>query len=117
MNAVINRSVAKLALAAAAVCPFALSHADRVGQLDGTPQIVVEYDDLDISNTRGLETLYDRIQLAAASVCGYDRLHKELSRQRRPSACYEAAVDNAIEQVNQPMLTALHRAKGRTRVG
>jgi hypothetical protein len=50
-------------------------------------------------------------------VCDYDRLHKELARQRRPAACYHAAVDNAIKQVNQPMLTALHRAKSKSAVG
>jgi UrcA family protein len=117
MNPVITKSALGLTLAAALAGPFAVAHGDRVGQLNGVPQIVVDYDDLDISHQQGLETLYSRIQYAAMDVCGYDRLHKELSRQRRPAACYHAAVDNAIQQVNQPMLTALHRAKSKAVVG
>jgi UrcA family protein len=117
MNPVITKSALGLTLAAALAGPFALAHGDRVGQVDGVPQIVVAYDDLDISHRQGLEALYSRIQYAAMDVCGYDRLLKELSRQRRPAACYHSAVDNAIKQVNQPMLTALHRAKTRTAVG
>lgn len=115
MNAVITKSA--LTLAAALVAPVAVTHADRVGQLNGVPQIVIAYDDLDISHPQGLEMLYSRIQYAAMDVCDYDRLHKELSRQRRPAECYHAAVDNAIKQVNQPMLTALHRAKSKSAVG
>lgn len=117
MNAMIKKSISSLTLTAALLGPFAVAHADRVGQLDGVPQIVVAYDDLDITRPQGLETLYARIQYAAMDVCDYDRLHKELARQRRPAACYHAAVDNAIKQVNQPMLTALHRAKSKAAVG
>ena len=117
MNTVLKKSAATLTLTAALVGPFALAHADRVGQLAGVPKIVVHYDDLDITHKQGLEMLYSRIQYAAMDVCDYDRLHKELSRQRRPAACYRAAVDDAIKQVNQPMLTALHREKSKTAVG
>lgn len=117
MNAAIKKSAVTLTVAAALVGPFAAAHADRVGQIDGTPKIVVNYDELDISNPHGLEMLYTRIENAAMSVCGYDRLHKELSRQRRPAACYRAAVDDAIKQVNQPTLTAYHRAKSKSAVG
>ncbi|MFC4314993.1 UrcA family protein [Steroidobacter flavus] len=101
-------------LAASLVGAFAVAHADRVGQLKGTPKIVVNYDDLDISSPHGLEQLYTRIENAAMSVCDYDRLHKELARQRRPAACYQAAVDDAIKQVNKPTLTALHKTKAKT---
>lgn len=117
MNAVTKKSAVTLTLAAALVGPFGVAHADRVGQLDGPPKIVVNYDELDISSPHGLEVLYTRIEYAAMSVCGYDRLHKELSRQRRPAACYQAALDDAIRQVNQPRLTALHRAKVKSAVG
>jgi len=117
MNAVIKKSAVSLTLAAAMVVPFAVAHADRVGQVNGVPQIVVNYDDLDISHPQGLEELYSRIQYAAMDVCGYDRDPKELARQVRPAACYHAAVDNAIKQVNKPQLTALHHAKAKTAVG
>ena len=114
MNAAITKPTLTLTLAAALVVPFAIAHADRVGQLDGTPKIVVNYEDVDISNPQGLAVLYSRIQYAAMNICGYDRLHKELARQRRPAACYRAAVDDAINQVNQPVLTAYHRAKSKS---
>lgn len=117
MNAAMIKPAVTLTLAAALVGPFAIAHADRVGQLDGTPKIVVNYDDVDISSSQGLEILYSRIQYAAMDVCGYDRLHKELSRQRRPATCYRAAVDDAIKQVNQPVLTAYHRAKSKSMPG
>jgi UrcA family protein len=117
MNAVIKKSAVGLTLAAAMVAPFAVAHADRVGQLEGVPKIVVNYDDLDISHPQGLEELYTRIQYAAMDVCDYDRLPKELARQRRPAACYHAAVDDAIRQVNKPQLTALHHAKAKAVVG
>jgi UrcA family protein len=114
MNVAITKPAMTLTLAAALVGPFALAHADRVGQLDGTPKIVVNYEDVDISNPQGLEVLYARIQYAAMDVCGYDRLHKELARQRRPATCYRAAVEDAIKQVDQPVLTAYHRAKSKS---
>ncbi|WP_157994314.1 UrcA family protein [Peristeroidobacter agariperforans] len=114
MNAAKSKSAVSLTLAAALVGPFAVAHADRVGQLEGTPKIVVNYEDVDISNSQGLATLYSRIQYAAMDICDYDRLHKELSRQRRPEACYRAAVDDAIKQVNQPVLTAYHRTKSKS---
>jgi UrcA family protein len=106
-----------LTLATTLIGFSAAAFADRVGQLEGTPKIVVDYGDLDISNPHGLDLLYTRIENAAMQVCGYDRLPKELARQRRPAACYTAAVDDAIKQVNQPQLTALHRAKSKGSVG
>lgn len=117
MNAVFKKSAASLTLAAAIAGLCGVAHADRVGQLDAVPKIVVNYNDLDISHQDGLETLYARIEYAAMDVCDYDRLHKELSRQRRPAACFHAAVDDAIRQVNQPQLTALHLAKTKAAVG
>lgn len=117
MNAVIKKSAVTFTLATALVGFSAAAFADRVGQLEGTPKIVVDYGELDISNPEGLELLYTRIENAAMTVCGYDRLPKELARQRRPAACYTAAVDDAIRQVNKPQLTALHRAKVKAPVG
>jgi len=117
MNAAITKSAMALTLAIALAGFSAGALADRVGQLEGTPKVVVNYEDLDISNPQGLEVLYTRIENASMEVCGYDRLHKELARQRRPEACYTAAVDDAIRQVNKPELTALHRVKAKAAVG
>lgn len=117
MSALIKKSAVSLLLATAIVMPFTVTHADRVGQLKGVPQIVINYDDLDISHPQGLEMLYARIQYAAMDVCDYDHNPKELARQRRPAACYRAAVDDAIKQVNKPQLTALHHAKSKSAVG
>lgn len=122
MKAVIKKSATSLTLAAAMVGSFAVAHADRIDQLEvdpleRVPEIVVSYDDLDISNPRGLDELYSRIEEGAMSVCGYDRNRKELARQRRLSACYHAAVNDAIRQVNLPQLTALHHSKTKTAAG
>jgi UrcA family protein len=117
MKTASKKSAVTSTLTVALLGGFAVAHADRVGQLEGPPKIVVNYDDLDISHPRGLEELYSRIETAAMTLCDYDRLHKELARQRRPAACYRAAVDDAIRQVNKPTLTALHKTKARTIAG
>ncbi len=118
MKVVSTKSAAILTLGAMLLGSAAVAHADRATELNGsTPEIVVSFKDLDITRQHGINELYSRIQRAAKSVCDYDRLRKELARQRRSAACYRAAVDDAIQQINHPKLTALHRAKSRPLLG
>jgi UrcA family protein len=119
MKSAITTSALNSTLAAALLGCFAMAHADPVSDLlrQPAPEIIIGYDDLDISHPRGLEELYTRIERAAMAVCDYDRMHKELARQRRPAACYKAAVEDAVRQVNKPTLTALHKTKAKTIAG
>jgi UrcA family protein len=61
----------------------------------------VRYGDLDLSKPRDAARLYARITLAAREVC---RDYKWSSVQLD---CYEAAVNEAVAKVHQPLLSAL----------
>lgn len=119
MNAVIAKSTATVAMAAALIGHSTLARADRlVDRNDGNgPSITINYSELDISKPQGLEVLYARIKHAAKAVCGFDGSPQELSRSRHLEACYRTSLDNAIRQINRPKLTALHRAKSRSALG
>jgi UrcA family protein len=120
MNAVLAKSAVTLTLAAALIAPAAPAYADR---LDGAvtvsdvPTIRVSYAELDINKPRGLEVLYSRIQRAAKTVCGVDDSRRELARGRHATACYQTAVEGAVNQINRPTLTALHRVKSKAEFG
>ena len=54
--------------------------------------------------------LYRRLQLASKRVCGVESLRvvgnvRMLSNQRK---CYAESLDEAVAEVNNPRLTALH---------
>lgn len=120
MNAVLAKSAVTLTLAAALIAPVTPAYADR---LDGAvtvrdvPTIRVSYAELDINKPRGLEVLYSRIQRAAKTVCGFDYSMRDLSRGRHVTSCYQAAVEDAVKQINRPTLTALHRVKSKAEFG
>ena len=68
----------------------------------------VSYADLDLSTQAGAATLYSRIRSAAKTVCGYD---DSSYRHFAFTRCFKQAVGNAVAQVNNPQLTALHQGK------
>ena len=118
MNTVVAKSTAILTLAVALIGHSVLAHADRRDGAAGSgPSITISYSELDVSRPRGVEVLYTRIKRAARSVCGIDRLHRELSGGRRAMACYQSTLDDAVMQVNRPTLTALHRASSKSALG
>lgn len=118
MNAVVAKSAATVILAAASIGYTLVASADRlVAEVGSVPTATVKYGDLNIGTPQGLEMLYARINRAARAVCGFDHSHKELQRSRPSHSCYRAAVENAVNKVNQPTLTALHRSKSKAAVG
>ena len=64
--------------------------------------------DLDLARERDAHILYERIDYAARSVCRADEFSHDARRLRHLRQCVEAAVANAVERANAPLLTAIH---------
>lgn len=75
---------------------------------------VVQYHDLDLSTDAGLQALYARIKTAAKRVCFHETSgHSLLDKQEQYFACYKYAVANAVRDIGQARLAAIHRAQSR----
>jgi len=71
------------------------------------PSVIVKYSDLDIARGSGAETLYQRLQAAARQVCGsYDG--RNLNAADAWKACYNQALDEAVNDVGNARLSELH---------
>ncbi len=70
---------------------------------------IVKFADLDLTDTRAVEVLYERIKSAADKVCepADSRSVETLVHVRR---CMKHAVAQAVRDVNSPGLTSLHMA-------
>ena len=67
------------------------------------PSKKVRFNDLDLSTPKGAKILYDRISAAAHDVCGTtDPIMRQATRE-----CIAHAIDQAVKDVNAPMLTSL----------
>jgi UrcA family protein len=81
----------------------------------GVRTLVVRYYDIDLTRPEGAQVLYRRIGSAARQACGYLDI-RDLKGNAEFDECYARAVDDAVAQVNSPMLTALHHSRSRTRL-
>ena len=77
----------------------------------GTPEAQVSksvsYEVHDLTNARGVERIYRRLQSAAHEVCdGYDV--RGASTARAHQLCFDAALTAAIARVDAPLLTERH---------
>jgi UrcA family protein len=71
------------------------------------PTKKVVYGDLNLETEQGARTLYSRLRIAAEEVCApYQNI--ELARRGPWYKCMDRAVTLAVEQVNRPMVTAVH---------
>lgn len=73
--------------------------------------VAVSYSELDLSKPAGVEVLYDRLQRAAAKVCGFHERTSSLfytSTTAEKKACYQDALSRAVAQVDAPLLQAQH---------
>jgi UrcA family protein len=75
-----------------------------------SPNQRVESRDLDLSRFADVEALYGRIRSAARSVCRADRASWDVKRVLHARLCVEDAIESAIAQADQPLLTTVHRA-------
>jgi UrcA family protein len=89
----------------------------RAADLDpafGPRSQVVVYDDLNLANPKGAESLYDRIASAAKTVCD-SRNSRSLTSLAYHRACVAETIDRAVNAVGSPQLTAVYQARmGRT---
>ena len=70
---------------------------------------VVNYSDLDLTQSADTQRLYARLRYASQRVCAsYDS--RELRMQSLREACLDKALSAAVEQVNDAKLTSLHAA-------
>jgi UrcA family protein len=99
--------VSKLTLAVVAVVAATASFA-ATPSVD-TPSVSVRYDDLNLSTSDGVNSLYRRISAAARDVCPgvYSRDLAEAAIARH---CEADAVARAVSQVNNAHLAMVHAA-------
>jgi len=91
----------------AATCSL-LSLTASAAQLE-PPQQAVHYGDLDLSKQKDTQLLYRRLRAASEQVCGIrDRATARVLIRRE---CAATALNNAVVDVGNPALLALHAAK------
>lgn len=72
----------------------------------------VVFQDLDLTNSSGIATLYGRLRAASVEVCR-PLESKLVEGHFRHRDCVKSALDEAVAQVGKPSLTAYHQAKAR----
>lgn len=72
--------------------------------------VVVQYDDLNLNSGTGIKSLYARLENAADQACGGKPDLKELRMMTQYRACYQAALDRAVDKIGNRNLHGLHRA-------
>jgi UrcA family protein len=77
------------------------------------PSRVVQYTTEALTSNDGLQDLYRRIQFAAKQVCP-DSFSKDLHANELVRACRQQAVANAIHQINNSQLAALHDSSSKS---
>jgi UrcA family protein len=79
-----------------------------------TDSMKITVSDLDLSQREGVETLYSRLQKGADNVCGVKYTQVTGSRvasskiKQQHRKCYAQALNNAVKNINNKMLTDLH---------
>jgi UrcA family protein len=80
--------------------------ADRTGPSYGS--VVVQYSDLDLGSAAGNKALYARLSAAAERACGKEQNSRDLKRRAQYRACYDSALDRAVDKIGSRELQALH---------
>ena len=109
MNTLVKRSMTAFALTAALASLSLPAQADPAASSE--PNITVKFRDLDLTKAEGVATLYQRIERSARLVCTDSSSPYDAGRVETFQRCYQAAIQDAVASINQPTLTALHRAK------
>jgi UrcA family protein len=77
---------------------------------DAPRHVDVHFADLDLNRTEGAASLYQRLRLAAETVCtGVS--DRDPARAARGKACVSEAIATAVAQINRPILNAYYRSK------
>jgi UrcA family protein len=90
----------------------------RAADGDVIRQVVVRYDDLNLSSPRGAAALYSRISGAAHEVCGaQDSDIRDVGIRSSVNACVRKAISGAVTRVGRPELFAIYNAKNPAPLG
>lgn len=86
----------------------AASAAEFTGGWATTTFLNVPYGDLNLSHPAGAQVMLQRIQFAARRVCGGIPDIREIKERWYFKACVEDATDEAVEELDIPLVTSLH---------
>ncbi|HEY3888965.1 MAG TPA: UrcA family protein [Caulobacteraceae bacterium] len=103
-----------LSLAIAAAQAAAASEASRVQTSDsGVISVATPISDLNLSTPEGAKALLARLRHAASIACG-DRPDRweGLQAIQTYKVCLRKSMDDAVDQVHAPLVTALYRGHG-----
>jgi UrcA family protein len=111
----IRSALAGLAIACVAASAQAAGPV-RPGKAPNT--IVVDYSDLDLTDAGGTKTLYARLRYAAERACGGEPTTREFWARQIYGQCFEQALNDAVLDIDDATLRALHdTANRRSTVG
>ena len=109
--------VAMTALAATAGVTTTAQAGDAARANPRYDSVIVKYSDLDLSSAAGARALFARLSAAAESACGNAPGTRDLQRQAQFRACYESALQRAVDKVGSRELQALHASGAADHVG
>ncbi len=101
-----RKQLIAIALGAALTIP-ALSMAATMPQNNDNNRIIVSFSDLNLSNDKGVETLYQRIKVGARQFCGTVS-PRQLNLYRLNKECVNRAIADAVESIDNEKLKQLH---------
>ena len=112
MNALIKQSTAITLIAISLIAAGRALAADpRAPQsVENKAGIRVHYADLDLSKPEDVSILYKRISRAARDNCGTDAAAWD-GRTSLLKKCIGQTIEDAVNRINKPLLTALHRER------
>ncbi len=106
LGTVLSISLAVISMAAPAIASAAPA-GDPHTRMRSQNQVVVSVTDIDFNRPEAVDTLYARLQYASKVAC--DTLEaEEPFRAADNRACERDAVDGAVHDLGQPLLTARH---------
>ena len=79
--------------------------------------VVVKYSDLDLNSAAGNKVLFARLSAAAERACGNAPNARDLQRQAQFRACYDSALNKAVDKIGSRELQALHASGAARDVG
>ena len=97
---------------ASALCVAVSAHAGSTADsaVRQHESVVVQYGDLNLNSGIGIKSLYSRLENAADKVCGRKPDVKELRMTMQYRACYQGALDRAVDKIGNRNLHGLHQA-------
>ena len=101
-----TKRLTRAGIAAFAICTCLVSYS---ASAESVKSQTVSFADLDLSKAAGVQTLYKRIKVAARKVCGPADRYTYPTPSRAFGKCVQAAIADAVTQVDRPSLTALHK--------